>query len=1625
MPASGPSRGKNPTPSVPNAHQTTSTGSQSLTEEQVLQNASSSQQPQASQQHRHHNVRHQTPTLQTSFADQSSVPSTFRRYSFDGAFKSTSNSLDSSSPNKPLGPFSSEKYPVKFSKSFVSQPTIDTLPKLMTSPPPHDKVATTPDQHNLPETPTTAADPLQQLLYDSPTQTSLIPELSDPQLNRSTTGAISSIKKTDDSGNPISSAIQGSHSHQSSSENSNESHLGIRSNATSSTDLNTHRRAANPLSNSNNHLKSDQDAEREQQLRQQNASRGRRHTVHQVPPPRNIIDRLREFSLFKSAPESFLNEIASKLRPMQVSAQEFVITEGEEARAMYWILRGSVGIVSLDGESVHAELGPGAFFGEIGILFDRPRTASVQTRTRCLLVVLTADSLNEVLPSYPEIERLIRDEAQERLAVLEKNRKVREEQTGRRVTLEASSSSNETILVNPMTVTSVPVAQAVPEGSLEQVSTATTEHFGENRHLYSSSHSQTPLDAENLARSSVSSPENSNLPPKRSRADKGKWVGFPPAAPSDSSSVVPIHHPRPQLPRQNEDIKSPSTVGAQSQSQSPNPLSYVTRRGSIGDQTFLENARIRQILEDVGLFSSVPANILHKLALSFEPQSFPPFEVIVKQGSAGKDIYFILDGSVEVIDEKANITITRLTRGSYFGEMAFLSLVPQRAATVRTITETACIILPAHALESLCSEYPEIHQQIEATARQRMENNKQHVWDVEGMNNVASPMSNEAVDNLHLKHRNHHTSVSSSSSSEHNNPGMDLKSKPLDRDPFAVTRKDDEQSESGDNGLGMFSKSWNTDGAFDTALKPPALEEPLDPMDPRCPASSFNESPKKATGETSQSIVIEPSNDSVAFKSFNFSTGRRNSVVQLPVAPSVKQPSVTPPPENSKSKSPTPVLSSTAGASSAYDDIQETQQAQSQQSVAPNQRDRVSQLPAQFHTLQQAVPIQSQPLQQSPDSSLQLVNRAPLPGGPQRRSKSVSFFPGTHGSLSEHEEGPDMLLADPPIDSIEDRRRRFSQTMPSVGSVGGLGGLLLHPRVKRVRYSGRRRSSLFNIGPFPDFLQIRIFQHLNLKDLMRLRRVCQHWRQMLQTSSSLMKVLDLSKFNTTITDQSIIPITNFAGTRPKVVDISDCFHLTDEGFSYLVNGIGLAKIQVFKMKSVWEVTGMAIMDITVPSIGSDLQEIDLSNCRKVGDATLSRLIGWVVPPQYPGSTANPHEVQQSVPGGTVVGCQKLKRISLSYCKHITDRSMYHMAMFASDRLESLNLTRCTSITDHGFSYWALRQFTALTYLCLADCTFLTDKAIMAIASAAKNLQSLVISFCCALTDVSVEVLALGCPALRSLDLAFCGSAVSDNSITSVALHLLELERLSLRGCIRVTNSGINQLLAESHKLQYLDVTQCRNVVAPLNVPPISYQPPPSSVIIGGHFSHTAHPAPHPDALTRAAEQQLQHQIEAHAQAAEAKAIAEAQAQAQAHAHAVQYSNYGQMMPSYYGHHTPSHQMHPGLMNSVGQGHIPQIMTPHPHASSQMISQMPSMNQIPMNNSMNPQMNQIVPLGTPGTPSTPVPGPSVATANTPHNQYTQNPMANPMNPMVPLDHMNTELPGQPHQPVRPFVFIKMN
>jgi F-box/leucine-rich repeat protein 7 len=207
----------------------------------------------------------------------------------------------------------------------------------------------------------------------------------------------------------------------------------------------------------------------------------------------------------------------------------------------------------------------------------------------------------------------------------------------------------------------------------------------------------------------------------------------------------------------------------------------------------------------------------------------------------------------------------------------------------------------------------------------------------------------------------------------------------------------------------------------------------------------------------------------------------------------------------------------------------------------------------------------------------------------------------------------------------------------------------------------------------------------------------------------------------------------FPPSGPRFIDISNCFHLTDEGFTALSSACG-RNVVTWKMKSVWDVSATAIHEMVKQA--KDLEAVDLSNCRKVNDALLMHVIGNVPlqPPinsqQYAAGRHYPHgrgppPATPTVNGAnTVLGSQKLRSLTLSYCKHVTDRSMAHIGYYARTRLEEVDLTRCTTITDHGFEAWGQHQFHRLAKLCLADCTYLTDNAIVYLTNAAPGLRYL-------------------------------------------------------------------------------------------------------------------------------------------------------------------------------------------------------------------------------------------------------------------------------------------------------------
>ena len=85
-------------------------------------------------------------------------------------------------------------------------------------------------------------------------------------------------------------------------------------------------------------------------------------------------------------------------------AGEWIIRQGDTALALYVILRGRTRAVK-DGDQdpTPTAMGPGDFFGELALIEEHPRTASVQAveETECILFV--AWEFQALLKEHPEI----------------------------------------------------------------------------------------------------------------------------------------------------------------------------------------------------------------------------------------------------------------------------------------------------------------------------------------------------------------------------------------------------------------------------------------------------------------------------------------------------------------------------------------------------------------------------------------------------------------------------------------------------------------------------------------------------------------------------------------------------------------------------------------------------------------------------------------------------------------------------------------------------------------------------------------------------------------------------------------------------------------------------------------------------------------------------------------------------------------------------------------------------------------------------------------------------------------------------------------------------------------------
>ncbi|KAJ3004048.1 Kinesin-like protein kif27, partial [Thoreauomyces humboldtii] len=101
----------------------------------------------------------------------------------------------------------------------------------------------------------------------------------------------------------------------------------------------------------------------------------------------------------------FERQLNARMTPAIFLAGEYVIRKREVGREMYFLSKGKVEVVSSDAKTVYSTIGPGSFFGELGVLFDIPRTASVRTTQNSFCMVLSRDDLQEVMTGFPSISQ--------------------------------------------------------------------------------------------------------------------------------------------------------------------------------------------------------------------------------------------------------------------------------------------------------------------------------------------------------------------------------------------------------------------------------------------------------------------------------------------------------------------------------------------------------------------------------------------------------------------------------------------------------------------------------------------------------------------------------------------------------------------------------------------------------------------------------------------------------------------------------------------------------------------------------------------------------------------------------------------------------------------------------------------------------------------------------------------------------------------------------------------------------------------------------------------------------------------------------------------------------------------
>ena len=126
---------------------------------------------------------------------------------------------------------------------------------------------------------------------------------------------------------------------------------------------------------------------------------------------------LAQVPLFNGLSKKQLREVSSLATRLDEPAGTLLTKEGRVGNEFIIVLEGEIEVRK--GDEVVATRGPGSYVGEIALIDNRPRTATVIAKTPVVIEVIGRREFRTLLADAPELQTEIMNTMAQRLAELE------------------------------------------------------------------------------------------------------------------------------------------------------------------------------------------------------------------------------------------------------------------------------------------------------------------------------------------------------------------------------------------------------------------------------------------------------------------------------------------------------------------------------------------------------------------------------------------------------------------------------------------------------------------------------------------------------------------------------------------------------------------------------------------------------------------------------------------------------------------------------------------------------------------------------------------------------------------------------------------------------------------------------------------------------------------------------------------------------------------------------------------------------------------------------------------------------------------------------------------------------